>query len=167
MTARDGLAGLILLCRNMKNSKEVSERLVFDGEGTWMSAGSSANFAVGFKAKFKDSFISGLGLEMAGLPFIYAFDFKYQFPKDFHAAPQQIDNIVVYNYAPTEMRKEIELSKEKEFQRIWQNEKEQLHGVSLTNSVSKSFTTKIRIGVPYMSQSRKQTTTYEMAQTSR
>jgi hypothetical protein len=29
---------------------------------------------------------------------------------------------VVYNYSPTEMRKEIELSKEKEFQRIWQNE---------------------------------------------
>jgi hypothetical protein len=167
LSERDGLAGLILLCKNMKNSREVSEKLVFDGEGTWMPPTASANFAVGFRAKFKDSHISGLGLEMAAPPLIFAFIFKYQFPKDFSAAPQQIDNIVVYNYAPTEMRKEIELSKEKEFQRIWQNEKEQLHGVSLTNSASQSLTTKIRIGTPFMSQSQKQTSTYLMAQTSR
>lgn len=104
---------------------------------------------------------------MAPVPFIFAFNFKYQFPKDFNAAPQQIDNIVVYNYAPTEMRKEIELTKEKEFQRMWQNEKEQLHGVSLTNSVSQSLSMKIRIGVPFMAQTQKQTTTHTMSQTSR
>jgi hypothetical protein len=31
LTGRDGLAGLILLCRSMRNSREKSERLVFDG----------------------------------------------------------------------------------------------------------------------------------------
>lgn len=31
LTERDGMAGLILLCRNMKNSRETKEILVFDG----------------------------------------------------------------------------------------------------------------------------------------
>ena len=59
---RDGLAGLILFCRNPNNEAEISERLVFDGEGGWREAVLSVGYATGFKAKYQDFFISGLSL---------------------------------------------------------------------------------------------------------
>ena len=31
LTERDGMAGLLLLCRSMRNSRETKEVLVFDG----------------------------------------------------------------------------------------------------------------------------------------
>lgn len=113
MTQRDGVAGLVLMCRSMKNVKETSQVLVFDGEGTWGNPIASAHFAVGFKGRFHEGALTGVALETAPIPYIFAFNLKYQFPKDFNVNPQLIDNVVVYNFGPTQMRKEIELTKQK------------------------------------------------------
>jgi hypothetical protein len=90
LTDRDGLAGLILQCRSMKNIKDTKEVLVFDGEGPWRDAVISGDFAVGFKAKYNGAFINGFALEMAPVPFIFAFNFQYKFPKDFKTSPEII-----------------------------------------------------------------------------
>lgn len=34
-------------------------------------------------------------MEMAAVPYIFAFNFNYQFPKNFNTAPSQIENVVV------------------------------------------------------------------------
>jgi hypothetical protein len=84
LSERDGLAGLILLCRNMKNSKEISERLIFDGDGSWGDSIVSGGFAIGYKAKYNDTYLTGISLAMAAVPYIFAFNFNYQFPKNFN-----------------------------------------------------------------------------------
>ena len=62
LSERDGLAGLILLCRSISRSQKHSEVLVFDGEGHWRDAVTSEKYAMGFRARFRDSFIYGLKL---------------------------------------------------------------------------------------------------------
>jgi hypothetical protein len=57
---RDGLSGLVLLCKSMKKTKLTSEVLVFDGEGGWRNPIVSSNFALGFKVKFQSTAIVGL-----------------------------------------------------------------------------------------------------------
>lgn len=42
---------------------------------------------------------------MAQVPYIFAFNFNYQFPKDFKTAPNQIDSVIVNNFGMAEMRK--------------------------------------------------------------
>jgi hypothetical protein len=101
LSERDGLAGLILLCRSMKNSREVSEKLIFDGDGSWRDSIVSGGFAYGYKAKLKDGYLTGINFAMAAVPYIFAFNFNYQFPKNFNTAPNQIDNVIVYNFGPT------------------------------------------------------------------
>ena len=49
LNERDGLAGLILYCRNMKNPSNIAEVLIFDGEGGWRGVVASGNYAVGFR----------------------------------------------------------------------------------------------------------------------
>jgi hypothetical protein len=48
---------------------------------------------------------------MARMPLIFAFEMRYQFPKDFNVVPETIDNVIVNNKGILPMRKEIELSR--------------------------------------------------------
>jgi hypothetical protein len=79
----------------MKNSKLASEVLVIDGGGAWRNPIVSANFAVGFKTQFLSTSIYGLAFEMAPAPYIFAYNFNYQFPKDFTPSPLLIERFVV------------------------------------------------------------------------
>ena len=84
LSERDGLAGLILLCRSIIDTARMAEVLIFDGEGWWRDAYFSSNYAVGFKVRFRDSFIYGLHLEMSSVPFITSFKLAYQLPTNLH-----------------------------------------------------------------------------------
>jgi hypothetical protein len=57
------------------------------------------------------------------MPIINSFEIKYNFPKDFYIRPDIIDNAVITNKGMLSMKKEIEVSFDKEYQRIWENEK--------------------------------------------
>lgn len=62
ISERDGLAGLILYCRNTRSTSNVQEVRIFDGEGTWRDVTASGNYAVGYRVRMRDSWIYGLKL---------------------------------------------------------------------------------------------------------
>lgn len=89
-TPRDGIAGLIIFCKDMFNSKIESSQLVFDGEGGWWNKLVSSGFATGFKAKVKDEYLTGIGLQFASVPMIIDFDLKYKLTESVNAVPELI-----------------------------------------------------------------------------
>jgi hypothetical protein len=46
---------------------------------------------------------------------------KYTIPSNLNDAPQTIDSVIVTNNGNTRMKKTIEFTKIREFQRSWQN----------------------------------------------
>lgn len=65
--------------------------------------------------------VTGVRIMMNRIPMIFAFELTYKFPKDFNIFPETIDNVVINNTGGTSMRKEVEMNRESEFKRIWQN----------------------------------------------
>jgi hypothetical protein len=62
ITERDGLAGLIILCRAIDKRLSITEVLIFDGEGSWGSPQLSNNFAIAFRTQKNINYIAGLSL---------------------------------------------------------------------------------------------------------
>ena len=91
-------------------------------------------------------------MEMAAVPYIFAFNFNYQFPKNFNTAPSQIENVVVENKGLTTMTKEIEINRQREFSRIWENSQGYLHGTFVYQLFSQTLISKSKIGMPFLSQ---------------
>lgn len=68
LTDRDGLAGLIIICRDISQRLVTSEILIFDGVGPWGNPQLSSNFAIGFRTQRNVNYITGLSLSMMGIP---------------------------------------------------------------------------------------------------
>jgi hypothetical protein len=65
------------------------------------------------------------------------------------------------------MRKEIEISREKQFQRTWQNEKSYLHGMAVSQLFSQTLSTKVKIGMPGLSSTTKNVQKQELTESRR
>lgn len=73
--------------------------------------------------------VTGVRMMMNRIPMIFAFELTYQFPKEFNVFPETIDNVVVNNNGALAMKKEVEMNREREFKRTWQNQNGNMHGI--------------------------------------
>ena len=155
-TGRDGISGLRINCKGMYNSNDNSHVVVFDGEGQWEEIQVKSTFALSYQVKRHNGNITGLSMEFAAAPLITNFNFQYIIPKDFSNAPQIIEKAVVFNYGGSTMKKTIEFTREKEYTRTWQNEKGQLHGQKITNTMTNTTKAKKGIKIAFLTSSTTQ-----------
>lgn len=76
INGRDGLSGLILLCRNPYNTSQSSQVSVLVGEGLWSAPKTSTGYATAFDLKM-ESYMTGLRIHFRPIPIIYNIALNY------------------------------------------------------------------------------------------
>jgi hypothetical protein len=98
LTERDGLAGLIIICRAISQRSATTEILVFDGAGSWGNPQLSSNFAMAFRTQRNANYITGLSMNMMAIPQINEIKISYAIIDRFDIFPNSTQNVTFTNH---------------------------------------------------------------------